>query len=225
MTLTWYGQSCFRIVFEKVKGEEQALVIDPFSASTVGFELPKIKADVVLVTHDHPDSNDISAVEGNPFLINGPGEYDVKGISIQGVSAFHDNKAGKERGLVVLYVIEKNNLRLCHLSNLGQKELTPEQLEILDGVDVLMIPVGGLLVIDAKEAVKIINQIEPSFVVPMHYKISGLETELDILDKFLEEMGVKEIKPLERLKIKGKRKSEQEKEEIEVVILKRAKKA
>lgn len=178
-------------------------MIDPFDEA-IGLKVPSAAADILLITHDHHDHNNKKAVKGSPFLIDGPGEYEVKDVFIQGIPAFHDDSHGKERGQNTIYTLETEELRLCHLGDLGQKELTPEQLEKIGDIDILMIPVGGVYTIDAKEAVKIISQLEPRIVIPMHYAVPKLKIRLDGLDAFLKVMGRKTAEPLPKLLIKKK---------------------
>ena len=203
MQIIWKGQSCFQISASRGKNNQVNIVIDPYSEDT-GLKVPKLEADILLVSHDHSDHNNVKAVGGNPFLIQGPGEYEVKEIFIQGISAFHDSVLGKEKGNNTIYTIEAEDLRICHLGDLGQKELTPEQVEKIGEVDVLMIPVGGAYTISAKEAVKIMSQIEPSIIIPMHYHLPKLKIKLDGIDAFFRVMGIKKLDSLPRLSIKKK---------------------
>jgi len=216
MNINWYGQSCFQISSNQGKNNHLSTLIDPFEES-IGLQLPrKLEADVVLITHNHLDHNNVKAVSGQPFIALGPGEYDVKGIFIQGIPAFHDNVQGKERGRTTIYTIEAEEIKLCHLGDLGQKELTAEQLDKIGDVDILMIPIGGFFTINAQEAVKIMAQIEPKIIIPMHYKIPNLNIKLDGLDKFLKIVGVKKIEPLSKLFIKEK---DLPKEEVKIIVL------
>jgi len=216
MNINWYGQSCFQISSNQGKNNHVSTLIDPFEES-IGLQLPrKLEADVVLITHNHLDHNNVKAVSGQPFIASGPGEYDVKGIFIQGIPAFHDNVQGKERGRTTIYTIEAEEIKLCHLGDLGQKELTAEQLDKIGDVDILMIPIGGFFTINAQEAVKIMAQIEPKIIIPMHYKIPNLNIKLDGLDKFLKIVGVKKIEPLSKLFIKEK---DLPKEEVKIIVL------
>ncbi len=203
MQIVWKGQSCFQIITSQGKNHQVNIIIDPFDEGT-GLRVPKLEADVLLVTHQHADHNNVKAVAGNPFFIGEPGEYEVKGVFIQGISSFHDSSLGKERGLNTIYTIESEELKVCHLGDLGQKELTPEQLENIGEVDILMIPVGGIYTIGAKEAVKIMSQIEPNIIIPMHYQIPKLKIKLDGLEKFLKIMGIKKIEAIPKLSIKKK---------------------
>lgn len=215
MHIIWHGQSCFQIIIPKNKGEQASIVIDPFD-ETLGLRIPPLSADILCVTHQHHDHNNIKAVKGEPFLIEGPGEYEIKEISIQGISAFHDDKEGKERGRNTIYMIEAEGMRLCHLGDLGQKELTPDQLEKIGNADILMIPIGGTYTLSAKEAAKIISQIEPRIVIPMHYYLPKLKIKVEGVDKFLKEMGRKSVEPQNKLLIKKKDLPEK----MQIVVLK-----
>lgn len=215
MQIVWKGQSCFQLTSTQNKNHQVNIIIDPFDDS-IGFKLPKMEADLVLVTHDHSDHNNVKGVSGNPFVVLGPGEYEIKGAFIQGIPSFHDEKEGKERGGNTIYTIEVEGLRLCHLGDLGQKELTAEQVEKIGDVDILMIPVGGVYTI-ATQAVKVMSQIEPSITIPMHYQIPKLKLKLRGVDQFLKAMGIKKLEPEPKLSI---RKKDIVKEEAKVIVLK-----
>jgi len=222
MQIIWHGQACFQIISSRAKNNHVNIVIDPFDEST-GLRLPKLEADILLVTHQHHDHNNIKAVSPSagsgqgPLIIEGPGEYEKKEVFIQGISSFHDATSGKEKGANTIYTIEAEDLRLCHLGDLGQKELTPEQLEKIGEVNILMIPVGGTYTMNIKEIVKVMSQIEPNITIPMHYQIPKLKIKLDGLDKFLKAVGVKKLEPLPRLMIKKK---DIPSEEAKIVVLK-----
>ena len=216
MQIIWRGQSCFQILTSQGKDSQISLVIDPFGNS-LGLRVPEFAADIVLVTHDHDDHNNLEAVKGNPFIIDGPGEYEIKGVYIQGIPAFHDKNFGKEKGRVTIYTIESEEMRICHMGDFGQKELFSEQLEDIGEVDVLLIPVGGNYTIGSQEASKIISQIEPKIVVPMHYSLPKLKIKLEGVEKFLKAMGKKMPEPLPKLTVKKKDLSS---EETNIVILK-----
>ena len=178
-------------------------MIDPFDKK-IGLRPPGGKADVVVVTHDHHDHNNVSALSGDPLVISGPGEYDIKGVFIKGLSGYHDAKEGKERGRVTMYVFEMEDLKICHLGDFGQSELTQEQIEQIGDIDILMVPVGGVYTIDAEGAQKIVNQIEPAITIPMHYHVPGLSVKLEKVEEFLKAMGVKNSETLPRLTLKKK---------------------
>ena len=212
MVITWYGQSCF-----KIQSGETVLFCDPFSKE-IGLTPPRGQANVVTISHKHFDHNNAQSLSGEPLIVEGPGEYEYKEINIKGVFSRHDDKEGKERGANTVYIIEMENIKICHLGDLGQKKLTDEQLEDINGVDILMAPVGGSgYTIDGETAVEIINQIEPRIVIPMHYKIPGLTIKLDAVDVFLKEMGVGKKETVDKLTLKKK---DLPQEETEVVVMK-----
>jgi L-ascorbate metabolism protein UlaG (beta-lactamase superfamily) len=202
MQIIWKGQSCFQIATQKTKVLAN-IVIDPFSPE-IGLRPPSAPADIVLVTHDHPDHNNIKAIAGSPFVVSGPGEYEIKEVYIQGIPCFHDSVEGKERGQNTIYVIDAEDLRVCHLGDLGQKELTDEQLEKIGEIDILMIPVGGGPTISEKEAQKIMSQIEPKITIPMHYQIPKLKDKLEGVESFLKSLGIKSMAQEAKLSIKKK---------------------
>ncbi len=217
MQIIWHGQSCFQILINGRKNGDVRLVVDPFDEK-IGLKLPKLEADILLITHEHFDHNNVKGVLGSPFLISGPGEYETKGVYVQGISVFHDKSQGKDRGRVTAYTIEdEDGLRICHLSDLGQSELTDEQLDSIGDVDVLIIPVGGEYTISAQEASKIIGQIEPKIVIPMHYALPKLNIKLDGIEKFLKTMGVKGSQPQAKFSVKKKDLTDEE--ETKVVAL------
>ena len=216
MNIIWYGQSCFQISSSQGKNNHVSIIIDPFGGD-IGLKLPrKLEADIVLVSHDHFDHNNIKAVSGSPLIIEGPGEYDARGVFIQGISGYHDNSQGAERGNVTIYIIEAEGMRICHLGDLGQKELSSDQLEKIGEVDILIIPVGGVYTIDADEAIKIMAQVEPKITIPMHYQIPKLKIKLGGIDKFLKALGMKSLEPLPKLSIKKKDISS---EEAKIIVL------
>jgi len=203
MKIEWYGQSLFGLTTKFQKDEKIRLVIDPFDKK-LGLKVPRLRADILLISHDHYDHSNVKAVSGDFFLIDGPGEYEIKGVRVKGIPAFHDDSMGKERGRITIFTIEMEEIKLCFLSDLGQKELTQRQLEEIGEVNILMLPVGGEYTIGAREASGIVNQIEPQIVIPMHYKIPKLKVKLEGVDKFLKVMGMKTPERLSVLSIKKK---------------------
>jgi len=205
MQIIWHGHAFFQIITNRGKEEKLTIAIDPFSKE-IGLRVPSFEANILLVTHDHYDHNNVKAIRGTPFLIDSPGEYEIKGVFIQGIPAHHDKSQGKERGGVTIYTIEAEGIKLCHLGDFGQKELSADQVEKIGDCDVLMIPVGGVYTISGQEAAKAISQIEPKIVIPMHYQLPKLKlkSKLESLDKFLKTMGQKGIAPQPKLVIKGK---------------------
>jgi len=215
MEIIFYGHSCFLI-----KSKEARIVTDPYDEKT-GAKLMPLKADIVAVTHNHFDHNNAGAVSGNepgtkPKLLDGPGEYEMQGAEIIGVSSFHDDKKGAERGLNTIYLFNLEEMGICHLGDLGQSALSDEQLDKLSTVDILMVPVGGRYCLDAKRAVSIINQIEPKIVIPMHYMEPWLsELKFDSLLDFIKEIGM-DHETLDVLKIQ---KADLPPEERKLIVL------
>ena len=213
MHIIWHGQSCFQILAARAKAEQVSIAIDPFEA-TIGLKPPSFSADALLITHSHPDHNNKKAIKGDPLVIDGPGEYEIKDVFIEGIPSWHDEE-GKQ--LNTIYVIEAEEMRLCHLGDFGQKELTTEQLDKIGDIDILMVPVGGVYTVDAKGAAKVIAQIEPRIIIPMHYHIPKLKVKLDGVDKFLKEMGRKSVEAQPKLLMKKK---DLPAEETSIVVLK-----
>jgi L-ascorbate metabolism protein UlaG (beta-lactamase superfamily) len=201
MKIYWYGQSCFEIRATSVDAKKKTrIVIDPYENNT-GLKLPLLQADLVLITHNRDNSN-IRAVKGNPFIISESGEYEVKEVFVRGMSSICSSHEEKDLEENIIYLIEVEGIKICHLGNLGQKELTVEQLENIGDSDILMLPVGGKYTIDAETAQKITNQIEPKIIIPMYYKIKGLKIDLDGVDEFLKTMGQEDLKEQEEISIK-----------------------
>ncbi len=200
MDITYFGHSSFRL-----KGKVATVVTDPFDAS-VGFSFPKnVTADIVTVSHIHSDHNAVAAIGGEPLVLTNPGEYEAKGVEIVGFDMYHDAKKGEERGTNTVFKIVLDGVSILHLGDLGHG-LTDEQVEAFDTIDVLMIPVGGFYTIDGKKAAEIVNQIEPSIVVPMHYAVSALnetiKKQMQDVSIFLKEFGKETTEPQTKLSIK-----------------------
>lgn len=212
MIITWQGHYCFKIQ-DKQGSEGVTLVTDPFDKE-IGLKIPNFEADIVTISHDHSDHNNVKAIKGNPFLVNSPGEYDLKNVLIEGVDSYHDEEDGEKRGKNIIYRIEMEDISITHLGDLGHV-LDSSQLEKLTGTDILLIPVGGGYTLDAKKAVEVISQIEPRIVIPMHYKVEGLKIEIDPLEKFIKELGI-EASYEDKLKISKK---DLPQEDMELVVL------
>ena len=210
MNINWHGQSCFRLESKGI-----SILIDPFS-KVIGLRPPRLNDNIILVTHDHPDHNNVGDASPESFIVRGPGEYEKSGVYVQGIQSFHDNNGGRERGLNTIYAIKFDEIRLCHLGDLGQFELTDEQIETIGDVDILFIPVGGTYTIDGAKAAQIVKEIEPKIIIPMHYKIPGLSVDIDGPQKFIKEIGIKP-EEVETFKIAKKTLPT---EEIQLVMLK-----
>ena len=186
MDITWLGHSCFVI-----KGKQATVVTDPYHDFDK-HKLGRPSAAIVTVSHQHEHHNNAEGVDGGPKVITGPGEYEIKGVFITGISTFHDNVSGQKQGKNTIYVIEIDDIKVCHLGDLGHK-LTSRQTEELSDVDVLLVPVGGVTTINAPVAAEVINMLDPEVVIPMHYKTEAIEMELEPIDGFLKEMGLKDV--------------------------------
>lgn len=204
MQIQYYGHSCFKITTKPAGRATEDIVIflDPFDKET-GLRPPQGHADAVFVSHAHHDHNNTEALKDNPVVIDTPGEYSVKGINVVGVDAFHDEEKGAKRGRSTVYVLETEDMKICHLGDLGA-DLDAKQLDEIDGVDVLMVPVGGNSTIDGKKAAEIAKKIEPAIVIPMHYKVAGSTVEIADEKKFCEELGVHPKEKVGKLTIKKK---------------------
>jgi L-ascorbate metabolism protein UlaG (beta-lactamase superfamily) len=192
--IVWLGHSCFRI-----RGKDVTIVTDPFDRSS-GYTLKKLTADVVCVSHLAPDHANIKGVGGNPQVVDGPGEYEIRGALITGVATRRDGGKGNKEQKNTAYLIEIDDLTVCHLGDLGHI-LTSEQVEQMNSADVLMIPVGGNNTINASQAAEVVSQIEPKIVIPMHYQTEVSTLPLDPVGKFLREMGVKDPKLQQKLNV------------------------
>lgn len=194
MDIIWYGQSCFRLRF---KGA--SLITDPYNGD-IGLKLPRQRPDIVTVSHDHPDHAHTRGVSGDFRVFDHPGEYERAGIFVFGIPTFHDRRNGRDRGPNTVFLIEGDDLSVCHLGDLGHVP-TQAQIEQLNAVDVLFIPVGGKTTLHASEAAEVVSLLQPRYVIPMHYQLPGLKVKLDPLTKFLQAMGAPKITPQESLRV------------------------
>lgn len=186
MDIDWYGQSCFRLREGNI-----TVVTDPYDKS-IGYNLPRLRADIVSVSHDAPGHNCASAVKGDPKVLMRPGEYEVKGVFVTGVQTWRGaGVAGEAKEENTVFVFEFGEITVCHLGDLS-RVLTQAQVESMPNIDILLVPVGGGSALDADKAAEAISQLEPSLVVPMHYRTPYVNLPLDPLSKFLKEMGVTE---------------------------------
>jgi len=194
MDITWLGHSCFRI-----KGKNATVITDPYSPS-LGYSLGKPTAHIVTVSHQHEGHSYVQGIDGKPKLVTRPGEYEISGVLIIGIATFHDNEKGTKRGKNNVYLMEIDEITVCHLGDLGHV-LTTDQVEETGSVDVLLLPVGGISTINASMAAEVIRQLEPKAVVPMHYKTPAISWELEPVEKFLKEIGVNQISSQPKLSL------------------------
>lgn len=212
MDITYLGHSSFRL-----KGKQKTVVTDPFDARLGKF--PKnIEADIVTISHNHNDHNQVDLVKGDKFVIDNPGEYEVGGVSVIGVPTWHDQNGGADRGRNTVYVIELDNLRIAHMGDLGHK-LTQETVQEVGAIDILMIPIGGTYTIDPKTAAEVMRQVDPWIVIPMHYQTpeTRLTEKLAEVGEFLKELGKAELQPIPKFSVTADRLPA----ELQVVVLDR----
>lgn len=175
MTLTWQGNS-----FLKIQTKEILVFINPVEQN-----LGRFKFDILLDSHfkDYPN------LKSEIFLINSPGEYDVKNIFIRGILVKNSDKEN-----IVIYTIDVDDIKFCYLADLNNSKLLDEQLDLIGSSDVLILPVGGKSVLDAKAAYNLVNEIEPKIAIPIYYKIPKISPNLNSLEDFLKFFSKKNIK-------------------------------
>lgn len=214
MDISYLGHSSFRL-----RGRTASLVTDPFDPKMVGLKYSGVEADIVTISHDHEDHNRSDLVKNVRRVVEGPGEYEICGVSIIGYQTFHDDKKGEARGRNTIYVIEMDELRIVHLGDLGHK-LSDELVEQIADVDILMTPVGGIYTITPGIAAELVQLIGPKITIPMHFLTEGLNPEvfgkLAKVEGFLSEVGLT-VERMEKLSVK----KEDFGEELKVVVLER----
>jgi L-ascorbate metabolism protein UlaG (beta-lactamase superfamily) len=173
--IKFLGHSSFKVT----SNTGTTIITDPYHTAKE-FLLSEINesADIVTVSHEHPDHNNIEAIQGNPQVVKG--SVKIKGIEFKTVLSYHDNVEGKERGNNLIFTFKIDGINVCHLGDLGHP-LNGQQLTEIGQVDVLLVPVGGGFTIGATDATDICAQIKPKVIIPMHYKTAGLQ--------FLEDVG------------------------------------
>jgi L-ascorbate metabolism protein UlaG (beta-lactamase superfamily) len=197
MEITWYGHSCFRLTERSMA----TVVTDPYDHREVGYEALKLKSDIVTVSYNLPGHNFVSAVKGDPYLISGPGEFEIGGVFITGVQTNgHAHKEGELRN--TLYVIDYNGVTVAHMGNINRVP-TQTEVEELGPVHVALVPVGGGTSLNAAKAAEVVSLLEPSIAIPMMYHTEDGKLPLETLSKFLKEMGVGDVETLPSLKLAG----------------------
>ncbi|HSR47905.1 MAG TPA: MBL fold metallo-hydrolase [Anaerolineales bacterium] len=212
MEITWYGMSCFRLVERGLA----TVVTDPFDSS-VGLAVPKLRADVITISHDAPGHNNTAAVKGERRVVQGPGEFEIGGVFITGIAMnAPSTKKGNGRPNT-LYVLDYEGLTIAHLGDLAYVPTQPE-IEGLGSVDIALVPVGGGGALNPSQAVEVVSLIEPKLVIPMHYKTGKETAKLGPVARFLSEMGTGESQALDSLKATKSSLSD----ETQVILLERA---
>jgi L-ascorbate metabolism protein UlaG (beta-lactamase superfamily) len=200
MEITWFGHSCFRLMERGLA----SVVTDPYDDS-LGYPALRLKADIVTVSHAAPGHANLEAVKGEKRALTGPGEYEIGGVFITGIPTGRsdgDKKKVKanEPKTNTVYVFDYDGFTVCHLGDLDHVP-TQSQIEALGAVDVALVPVGGGGGLNAAQAAEVISLIEPSLVVPMHYRTNNGSSSLDPVSKFLKEMGLSAVQPEPLLKL------------------------
>ncbi|MBN1954948.1 MAG: MBL fold metallo-hydrolase [Anaerolineae bacterium] len=195
MEIVWYGMNCFRFMERGMA----AVVTDPYSPD-VGFEFSCPRSDIVTVSRDDAECSYTRGVRGPYRVLNTPGEYEIGGVFITGIATYADKNQGKSLGLNTIFHFDYDGLTICHLGHLGHVP-TQSQVEAIGAVDVLLVPVSGNSGLAPAAASDVVSLIEPSIVIPMRYKIPGINLALGTLGRFLKQMGVEKVEPVPSLKI------------------------
>lgn len=194
MDLTWLGHACFR-----ARGREGILLTDPPDPKT-GHAIPRSEAHLVTMSHQHSGHSSMRSVGGEPVVLTGPGEYEVKEILVTGIGTFHDEEKGAVRGRNTVFAIRLDDLVVCHLGDIGHV-LAPGDLEKLGEVDICLLPIGGAETnLSAAMAAEIVHQLEPKVVVPMGYDPDSKKKDTPF-DRLLHELGVKDLTPVPKLSV------------------------
>jgi L-ascorbate metabolism protein UlaG (beta-lactamase superfamily) len=187
LQIRWHGHACFEIT------NDLTLVTDPHDGKSIGIPAPTVSGDIILVSHDHYDHNSVKSVEkeGSRVVTDGR-KRNISDIEIYGVDSFHDEAKGAKRGNNIMYKFTINDIKFCHLGDLGH-DIDDDVVNEIGDVDILFVPIGGTFTVDDEQAWNVINKIKPRIVVPMHYKIGGLSLPIAGIDTFLEQAKHKVI--------------------------------
>lgn len=193
--IIWYGHACFMI-----RGQDVTVLMDPVPNST-GYDIGNPSADIVTVSHDHHGHSALDLVADGYRLINGPGEYEIQEVFIDGIQTWHDDAKGAKLGKNTVYVVEIDDLLVCHLGDIGHV-LSEQQVELISPVDVLLVPAGGGPTISTSQAAEIIAQVEPGIVIPMQFRTDQGDAERESVDGFLRELASEEHETQQRLRVR-----------------------
>lgn len=183
MRIRWHGHACFEV------SDGVTVVTDPHDGKSIGIPPPRVKADLVLVSHNHFDHNSVRSVKGaNTRIFDKAGRFVDGAVEITGVPSFHDDAGGQKRGGIVIFRFKMDGIRVCHLGDLGCG-LGEGELDEIGEVDVLFVPVGDIFTIDAIRAWETISAVGPRVAIPMHYRTGGLSLSIKTVDPFLAAAG------------------------------------
>ena len=180
MKIKWLGHSCFLITNKRGIN----ILTDPFD-DTLGYKMTKEKINIITISHEHYDHNNTMGIKGKPVVLKGTVNRDTHKMIFKGISSYHDSVYGKHRGNNTIFIIKTDEMVLCHLGDLGHV-LENRQLEEINQVDILFIPVGGYYTLNHIQADQVIEQLKPKIVLPMHYKTDAIKWPIDPLSFFLD---------------------------------------
>ena len=211
MEITWYGHSCFKFSERGLA----TVVADPYDHQLIGHKALNLDAEIVTISHAKPGHNHISAVNGSPFIISGPGEYEIGGVFVTGIQTNDPKGSTTPEDQNTLYVFDYNGINVAHLGGLNR---VPSQREIqeLGPIHIALVPIGGTTTLNAAKASEIVHLLEPNIVIPMHYMTKTSNIKLDPLGKFLKEMGSPQIEAQEMVKLSNVRSLP---EETQMIVL------
>ena len=179
MKITWLGHAAFLVETGGV-----SIVTDPYDES-VGYGPITQPVDIATVSHDHGDHNYVKGLAGSPVTIKGPGVHEARGVTFRGIATYHDDSHGSQRGANTIFVMEIENLSLCHAGDLGHL-LSADQVAEIGKVDILLLPVGGTYTTDARQATRVVEDLDPRLVIPMHFKTDVLDFPITGVEPFLQ---------------------------------------
>lgn len=194
--IRWFGHNCFRI-----RAREATVITDPVGKKT-GYTLPKQTADIVTISHDHPGHTNLAAIKPEFQTINGPGEYEIHEVFIDGMRAYHDKEQGESLGYNTVFRLEFGGLTYAHLGDLGHP-LSDEQTEILNGVDILFAPAGGGPVLPASDMAEVIGAISPRMLIPMQYRAGKGDKDRNEIEPFAKHLSMDPPQPIDKLTVKA----------------------
>jgi L-ascorbate metabolism protein UlaG (beta-lactamase superfamily) len=211
MEIIWFGHSCFKFSDRGLA----TVITDPYDAQSIGHAPLDITADIVTISHNKPGHNNITVIKGDPFIVSGPGEYEIGGVFITALQTESQNEKVELEDRNTMFIYDFDGLKVAHLGGVNR---LPNQREVeeLGNVHILLVPIGGTTTLNAVQAAEIVNMIDPNIVIPMHYMTESSIIELDPLNKFLKEMGLSSVESLNALKVSSSRNLP---EETQVIVL------
>ncbi|OGZ32659.1 MAG: hypothetical protein A3H02_01170 [Candidatus Niyogibacteria bacterium RIFCSPLOWO2_12_FULL_41_13] len=208
MLITYHGVSCF-----KIQSKDLTLVFDPPSKESE-FKPPRFNADIAFISHEHANHNGKENFSKESFVIEGPGEYEFKGVFAKGMETFHDSSKGKKNGLNTVYLVELEDIKLCHFGDFGEGEISPDLREKIGLIDILFLPIDPEFS-PAEKALKIISELEPKLVIPAHWHLT--KKHRAHFEEFLKEFNKGKIQEEEKIAIKSKELKEKQGFELRVL--------